>query len=433
MAMLRARYLADPSTRGHGPVLLVTYNNALVAYIKHQQGKAFAGVRVETYSRFARGYLKSRGLMPHWGAIAEGTPQRSIIEESLRTVAAQYRPSSFFGRDVDFFKDELDWIGGMGIADLDSYLKVDRIGRGTGLTSSSRTAVWRIREDYLQRRNKAGYLYDWHDIATAVRQQLVSDERSYMYKHIVIDEGQDLTPEMIRSLVEVVDPSGSVTFFGDYAQQIYGQGLSWRACNLNISKEERFADNYRNTAAIARLAIAMSKMPHFGSAYEDLVEPIAPTAEGSPPTVVKCRSVAEELLVVRTRAAALSQVNRVAVLARTWSDSQRAINGLRNARPLTAGLNRWDDSPGIFYGPYHSAKGLEFDVVIMPFCGAKKVPLPEVVSAFGHADALAREAKLLYVGITRARSELIVTYSADNDTLTPLLPVEPGLYVTVTP
>ncbi|MEU7888106.1 3'-5' exonuclease [Microbispora bryophytorum] len=433
MAMLRARYLSDPSTRGYGRVLLVTYNNALVAYIKHQQGSEFSRVQVETYSRFARGYLHSRGLMPRWGGITEGPHQRSLVEQALAAIAKQYPPSRFFERDIDFFQDEIAWISGMGISDLSSYLKMDRIGRGTGLTDNHRIAVWQIREDYLRRRKQAGYLYDWHDVASTVRQQLAVDDRPRIYKHIVIDEGQDLTPEMIRSLVEAVDPSGSVTFFGDYAQQIYGQGLSWRACNLRITKEERFADNYRNTAAIARLAIEMSKMPHFGGSLEDLVEPVAPTAEGTPPTIVQCRSAAEELQIVRTRAAALSQVNSVAVLARTWADANLAVQGLRGARRLKADLRKWDESPGIFYGPYHSAKGLEFDVVLMPFCGAKNAPHPDVVAAFGRTNAMSREAKLLYVGVTRARSELILTYNAEKDTLTPLLPTTDDLYVVVSP
>ncbi len=432
MAMLRSRYLSDPNTDNYGPVLLATYNNALVSYIRRQQGKDFAQVQVETYARFARGYLNSRNLMPsNYNSIVKPQRKRVLIEAAVRTVASKYKPHKFFENDIDFFQDEIAWISGMGIADLPSYLQVDRVGRGTGLNDGHRKVIWSILENYRSRRAAAGYLYDWNDIATAVRRELATDETPRIYKHIVIDEGQDLSPEMIRSLVDAVDPSGSVTFFGDYAQQIYGQALSWRSCSLNIKKIELFRDNYRNTAAIARLAIAMSKMPHFGGAKEDLVEPIAPTAQGSPPSVVACRNIQEEIRFVQTQATALSQINSVAVLARTWNDAKRAVAGLR-AKPIKDDMNRWDDSPGIYYGTYHSAKGLEFDAVIMPFCGATTVPLPEVVAAFGDEDSFAREAKLLYVAVTRARSDLIITYSADHDVLTPLLPTEPGLYAMVT-
>jgi superfamily I DNA/RNA helicase len=43
---------------------------------------------------------------------------------------------------------------------------------------------------------------------------------------------------------------------------------------------------------------------------------------------------------------------------------------------------------------------------------------------------MAREGRLLYVGITRARAELLITYSGD---ITPLLPTDDSLYVKIEP
>ena len=37
LAILRSAYLSDPSTDHHGKTLLVTFNRALVAYLKHLQ------------------------------------------------------------------------------------------------------------------------------------------------------------------------------------------------------------------------------------------------------------------------------------------------------------------------------------------------------------------------------------------------------------
>jgi superfamily I DNA/RNA helicase len=94
-------------------------------------------------------------------------------------------------------------------------------------------------------------------------------------------------------------------------------------------------------------------------------------------------------------------------------------------------MKTWDTSPGVYCGAYHSAKGLEFDAVILPFCGIGHTPHPDVGAAFGAHDAMAREGKLLYVGATRAKSELLITYS--GTILTPLLPDSPDLYAEVTP
>jgi DNA helicase IV len=431
MAMLRARYLAADSTPGNGPVLLITYNRSLAAYIRHKQGGDFPRVKVETYGKFAGGYLNSRGRMRGYKDVLKPPKhRRTLVMRAVENVAAQYKPSKFFERDALFFVDELAWISGMGILDQDEYLKVDRVGRGTALHDDSRVAMWRILQEYRRLRAEDGWLYDWDDIATAVRTEVASDTRPCTYRHVVIDEGQDLSPEAIRSLVEVVDPSGSVTFFGDYAQQIYGQGISWRSCNLKIKREERFADNYRNTAAIARLAIAMSKMPHFGGVSEDLVEPVAPTVKGTPPTVVSCASMGQEIQVARAQALARSRTGTVAVLARNWDDAKKVAASIADARELRDEKAKWDDAPGTYYGTYHSAKGLEFDAVILPFCGAASLPYPEVVTAHGMTDAITRESRLLYVAVTRARSELIFTHSGD---LTPILPTDASLYRVVTP
>lgn len=61
MAMLRAVHLARPSTVNFGPVLVVTYNNTLVKYLRFLGPEARSNITIETYSRFARGYLAYRG------------------------------------------------------------------------------------------------------------------------------------------------------------------------------------------------------------------------------------------------------------------------------------------------------------------------------------------------------------------------------------
>lgn len=429
MAMLRAIHLGSPTTPGSGPVLLVTYNKTLVTYLEHLKPSDVANVTIETYGKFARGYLNSRGLMPYRGGIAAPDQRRILIKKSIEAVAATYKPSKFFERDVGFFADELEWLAGMGLTSLDDYRESERHGRKNPLSSAHREATWKILEVYRELRDDEGFKYDWSDIASTAREQLTSDNGMRRYRHVVIDEGQDLSPEAIRSLVQAANPSGSVTFFGDYAQQIYGQDLSWRACGLQVRRVELFQDNYRNTAEIARLAIAMSQMPHFGGDPADLVEPREPTAAGPRPTLVPCSGEAEEVRVVQQLARDLGKSGMVAVLARTWADARRACRGLPAVK-LHRNMPIWDTAPGIYCGAYHSAKGLEFDAVLLPFCGATHMPHADVIRAFGDDEAAARESRLLYVGVTRARTELAVTYSG---TLTQLLPRNDALWVEATP
>ncbi|WP_332759379.1 3'-5' exonuclease [Streptomyces sp. MT206] len=427
MAMLRALYLSETGVAGSGRTLLVTYNNALVSYLKHFAGETDR-LDIRTYGRFARGFLQHHGAMKG-NAIAPSPVRRGLIHSALRAVASNYKPHKLFDRDPGWFEDEIAWISGMGLRTWEEYEGIDRLGRRTPLGVSLRKAVWEIAEEYRLRRAAAGHTYDWHDMATAVRDHQAADDRPRKYRHVIIDEGQDLSPEEIRSLAEVVDPEGSVTFFGDYAQQIYGQGMSWRACGLRVARVEMFKDNYRNSAAIAQFAIALSELPFFGRT-DELVPPVAPLSKGSLPTLVACKDRAQEASVVRSTAQQLGQVGTVAVLGRTWADVDEACAGLTVRRITKDQKFRWDYAPGVYCTTYHSAKGLEFDTVLMPFCSEDTMPLPEVVKALGVDDGDERESKLLYVGITRAKSDLIITYSG---TKTHLLPQSDVLYAEVQP
>lgn len=73
--------------------------------------------------------------------------------------------------------------------------------------------MWKIKETYLQLRAMSGYRYDVDDLASAVSTALAQDDSPRRYTHIVIDEGQDLSSEMIRSLTRAIPDTGSLNFF----------------------------------------------------------------------------------------------------------------------------------------------------------------------------------------------------------------------------
>ena len=243
-----------------------------------------------------------------------------------------------------------------------------------------------------------------------------------------MDEGQDLSPEMLRALAKAVPRYGSLTFFGDVAQQIYGHRMSWRSAGLTPAKVWEFKENYRNTLEIARLGLAIAAMPYYGS-VADMVAPNAPLAAGPKPTLVKLANTADEIRLVSEQAVRLARTQSVAVLARTI----RQMDQIRASLPVGAvalrsdGL-RWIDGPCLYYGTYHSAKGLEFDAVLLPFLSAEQLPDPVFVIDFGAVDADANDGRLLYVGVTRARRSLILTYVG---AITTLLPGDPDLYTMV--
>ncbi len=80
-----------------------------------------------------------------------------------------------------------------------------------------------------------------------------------------------------------------------------------------------------------------------------------------------------------------------------------------------------NDRRGIHLLTYHRAKGLEFDAVFLPRLEDKELPARQAKTA----AQLAEERRLLYVGLTRARRHLLVTWAGKPSPFLTELGIEP--------
>ena len=267
MAIARARYLTNSLLPDVGRTLIVTYNKALMNYIRSFGGEIPGDVDVRNYHHFARGYLKSRGKLPDW-CIIDKRLREQLIKQAIENVKESYDDLPFFRRPLKFFLDEIQWLNGRNIESVARYNEVTRTGRASAqMNRILRPIMWEILERYRELRAGRGKLYDMDDIAAAVSTSLDQDTRPRMYKHVIIDEGQDLSRD--DSVLDEGYPGGRVHYiFGDVAQRIYGhgRGMSWREAGLQTRQVWRFEQNYRNTRNIANLAVAVSEMPYFWAA-----------------------------------------------------------------------------------------------------------------------------------------------------------------------
>jgi superfamily I DNA/RNA helicase len=431
LALYRAAYLSESAMPHGGRTLLLTFNKALVTYLKYLKPNELRSVQIENYHTFARGYLNARGKMSYNCICSDLDERQGYITQALKNIEANYKPSKFFKRPIQFIMDEIQWVLIHGITTEEDYVKVERVGRiGTNLSRKLRPVMFEILKEYLRIRSEHGKQYDWDDLALHVRQEFDKDTGDRLYMHIIVDEGQDFSPEMIRSLASAIPENGSLTFFGDVAQQIFGQRMSWREAGLIIPQIWRFKENYRNTKQISQLGLAVSKMPFF-EGIADLVEPTSPRADGPLPTLAKCKDKNQQIDIALNSARNAASTQRVAILIK--NRAQEIIFSSRlggEATRLHRDLQTWKDGPGIFHGTYHSAKGLEFDMVILPFLDADNLPDQEYISTHGEDDALTHDGRLVYVAMTRAKTNLVLLY---NGELTPLLPPDKSLYQEVQP
>ena len=334
-------------------------------------------------------------------------------------------------RHIDIFIDEIEWIQKMGISNKNAYIKVERTGRSdTRILRKNRSFFYEVFEKYLDLRNENGYLYNWDSLALAICEEAKYDDMERYYKYILIDEGQDFSPMMLKSLSLLVPDDGSINFFGDAAQQIYGSRISWRSAGLDNVKIYKLRKNYRNKSGVGKLAKAISELPFFEMDDNDKVDSIVPIAEGPKPIVMKVKNIEEEIDFVANLVSGSDSSRTVAVLLKTREDV-RIIEDTFTSKgikytTLKKDMNKWNGNDSIYIGTYHSAKGLEFDIVILPFMSDKFMPTEEEIEKYGSKDdALSEEVKLIYVSVTRAKAGVIITYFEE---LTELLPTDENLY-----
>jgi hypothetical protein len=424
MAIHRAAVLANPLTTNSGKVLLVTFNRALVAYLNYWRPQTLAEVTIENYHRFALGYLASRGKVGNRSICDEQTRGRLIASAVGAVAGRSTGAEALFDRPLQFFIDEIEFLARYGL-DGDAYIESDRFGRGAGFSRQLRPALLEVRDEYLRLRAADGLAYDWDDVAGGVLEELSADDSERVYRHIVIDEGQDFSPQMLRSLAAAIDPGGSLTFFGDMAQQIYGRQVSWKRAGLEVPNGVwEFRRNYRNTPEIASLGLEIAAMPYYGD-VPDMVEPDEFEPSGPLPSLVRLRSFADESKFVIDAAKAAAKTGSVGVLMRRHRDERRFSKAFKGGQRLHKEMKTWDPGPGISWGTVHAAKGYEFDTVILVGVSADRWPEPEVVSVRGPDAAAAEDGPLLYVGVTRARRELLMTTVGEPSDL---LPENDGLW-----
>lgn len=406
-------------------VLLLTYNNSLIRYFEFLADRIPVNVHIRTYHKFGKGYLASRGIVTY-SNILKRDGKEGLINEAADCLQARYPGADLFEKSIDFLFEEVSWIQKMGFNSLEEYKKTSRVGRGAAkLRKGDRDRIYEIYLKYLDIRAERGYVCDWEDMGTLVYETFLEDAGKRMYKHIIIDEGQDFSPAMIRSITQAIPVNGSLTYFGDVAQQIYGSRISWRDAGINIEgRIHRFEHNYRNSSEISKFAIAISSLPFYNK-NEDMVLPKNVVAKGPKPAIAKFNSKEDEIQWIKKTSKQLSENGSVAILVRN-NQLERKIRsaiGVNNCNQIEKRM-RYVES-GIWTGTYHAAKGLEFNTVIMPFCSSSILPDPSRINTLGgEEEALSEEAKLVYVGVTRAKLNLVITF---HDELSQLIPTDDDL------
>jgi superfamily I DNA/RNA helicase len=303
------------------------------------------------------------------------------------------------------------------------YLTASRAGQGTPLGKAQRRQVWALTrwvEGQLRALGRDTFTQLANEAARALQDGTVKPP----YRHIIIDEAQDLHPAQWRLLRAAV-PAGPNDLFvvGDVHQRIYDNHVSLARVGVNVrGRSKRLTVNYRTTQEILALAVpALGKASVTGLDDEaDTLTGYRSPLHGRRPKVVATRTrEAEYAALVRQVTAWRDEgiePHAIGVAARSNWMVKEAAAALGAVGMRTVSLSAKASKDAVRVGTMHSMKGLEFQAVAVIGVADGTVPAPNALTEavsdpVAHAQDLQRERCLLFVALTRARDHLYISYN----------------------
>ncbi|MEO5874947.1 MAG: 3'-5' exonuclease [Streptosporangiaceae bacterium] len=412
-ALHRAAHLAQAHDGGK-PILLTTYSRPLTAELARQLDQLIEDPddrdRIEVITT---GQLASSVLNERDGSHPLAMPPRELV--SLADTVHPYYPGEFL---VDEWEQVLL---AQNITTREAYLAATRAGRGQGLPRAERPAVWAAIEALrvlLRDANRWSFL----QIADEAARVLQPGGMPAPYRHVIVDEAQDLHPAQWRLLRAAVDPAADDLFLvADPHQRIRQHRVPMKDTGIKIvGRTQRLTVSYRTTQEILTWAVRVLGLvseedldgwPDSREGYESPMHGRRPIVRRFTEWSQECAAVVAQ---VRAWLSDGVEPGAIAVAARTNSKAGDVADALR-----AAGVEPEPPGPAgghVQVGSMHSLKGLEFQCVAVVGVQDKVVPhdravVPLDVDKAAHLESLQRERCVLYVACTRARDRLYVSYS----------------------
>ncbi|QSB16870.1 DEAD/DEAH box helicase [Natronosporangium hydrolyticum] len=302
------------------------------------------------------------------------------------------------------------------IHDEAGYLRARRPGRGVALDRAKRAAVWALIAAYRAQSRIDGSL-DFTE-AAAVAAAHLAQQGERPADHVLVDEGQDLSPshwQLLRALV--AEGADDLFIAEDSHQRIYGTRVVPGRYGISIvGRSQRLTLNYRTTAQNLRYGMSLLE----GGEYVDLEEEPEATGyrsarRGPAPTVQAVDSLTDELQAVAGHVRAVvdrgAEPDTVAVLVPDRFHRDRVVTALTEHGVDARAVDRDRPPPGrVPVLTMHRAKGTEFSTVILVVGkpSTNELSRLEMLDSTERADAELRARSLRYVAATRARDELVV-------------------------
>ncbi|MET8288379.1 UvrD-helicase domain-containing protein [Streptomyces sp. NPDC005132] len=401
-------------------VLLTTYTNALVAALR-----TGLTTLIEDEELLARVDITTVDALASRVVSTARRPLRSGEEGTLWEQAA--RATGFAGTAQFLAQEYKHVILAQNLRSQEEYEAADRRGRGSRLPAAERPLVWRTVQDFTDRLTADGLRTYLGTCAEAADLLLTNGP---LYRHIVVDEAQDLHPAQWR-LLRAAAPARPDDLFiaGDPHQRIYDTKVSLLSLGIKVAgRSTKLRKNYRSTHEILSWSTALLVGRPFEQLEDDARNETLlgyrSALHGNGPEIHAAASEEAELDALADRVRAWTEngvaPGEIGVTTRFNKSVEKVLARLA-AAGIPAVKLRADAPEGtdaVRIGTMHSFKGLEFRCVAVTGVNADALPAPKAVTPIEvdrlqHEADLLSERCLLFVACTRARDGLYVSWTGE--------------------
>lgn len=429
IALYRVRTLIEHlKSQGtpHPRILFTTYTNALVTFSRQLLdsllGDDLTCVSVKTADAIVYNLLTENGPKP---TIATDADLRKALQKALPNAIAtldgnllqQQAQRQILQRlTPDYLLQELNTlIDGRTILKLEDYQVTARNGRSIALNKIQRQAIWHLRQLFLQHL-KTNNLETWSQLRNRALTIVESAPNLPKYDAVIIDEAQDLDPNILRLLTTLCIAPNRLFVTADANQSIYGSGFRWQDIHTDLKFTGRtgiLRTNHRTTREISEAAhsyLCDSQLDP-DSDDRDYIHTGPSPAVRSIATHEDEAQLLTQFCKTATREFRLG-INACAILVPNETIGRNLAGRLTYLGLPAQYMGSKDldlNSPQVKVINLKAAKGLEFPIVaIAGFLGAAYPKIPKGSPEAEMQELLARERRTLFVGMTRAMRALLI-------------------------
>ena len=420
VAMHRTKYLASKLS-GKERILFTTFTSNLALDIKDNLRKICSVEELRRIEVINLDAWVSQFLRQH------GYTYQIVYEDVTNAVWDEAIALS--GEDTGFSREFYidEWtqiVAAQESFTQEKYLKASLMGRGTRLDRKKRMQVWNVFEEYIALMKE----HQIRDVDTAMYECRLIHKKNLQestYKSIIVDEGQDFSPNAYRLLRAIAgtEHPNDIFIVGDAHQRIYKKRAVLSRCGINIrGRSSRLRINYRTTEEIRRYAFAFLKGIDFDNLDDEYEgeERCQSLTHGTYPVIQNFKSATKEYAYITGEVQRLAEegVDRknICLVARTHSLLDDYIKAFRDAGIQVYEIKRskLDDRnfEGVRVATMHRVKGLEFQYMFIAAANNRVIPLASTVD---YTDKVSKQASLtsekclLYVALTRAQKAAYIT------------------------